>query len=77
MACIWDKRNTYMFLVEKRDRNRPFGKPALRYVVNIKMHLKSNWKRAFGLDVAGQRLAETCERSNKLFGFTKCGKFQD
>jgi retron-type reverse transcriptase len=55
MAYIWDKRNTYRFLVEKSDRKRPFGKPTVRYVVNIKMHLKRNRKRSCGVDVVGPR----------------------
>jgi hypothetical protein len=55
MARAWDTRNTYIILVERRDRKRPFGKPTIRCVVNTKMHLKRNRKRTFGLDVVGSR----------------------
>jgi hypothetical protein len=48
-----DRRNAYRILVGKPEGKRPLGTPRSRWVDNIKMDLKRDKMRWYGLDGTG------------------------
>jgi hypothetical protein len=45
-----ERRNAYRILVEKPERRKSLGRPRRRWVDNIKMYLRRDRMRWYGLD---------------------------
>jgi hypothetical protein len=53
VARMGESRNAYRILVGKPEGRRPLGRPRCRWVDNIKMDLKRDRMRCYGLDRTG------------------------
>jgi hypothetical protein len=56
VARIWETRNTYRILVEKREEKRPLGRPRRTWVDNNKMDLREiRWDGRDWIELAQDR----------------------
>jgi len=56
VACMWDMRGTYKFLMGKPEGKRPHGRPRRRWEDNIKMDLQEvRWGDMDWIDLAQDR----------------------
>jgi hypothetical protein len=75
VARMGEKWNAYRILVGKPEGKRPLGRPRRRWVENIKIDLKRDRRRCYGLDRSGlgQGPVEgSCEQDNDPSGSIKC-----
>jgi hypothetical protein len=67
-------------LVGKPEGKRPLGRPRHRRKDNVRMDVRENWVRRYGLDASGSGLepvAGFCEHDDEPLGFIKGSEFLD